>query len=129
MGIFNKWKSTGTGTLNVEEIKVATTIIISSYNDGSGAGPRCVKWYFLVREINGKYHEIFSDKQIEKEEDTQHNGFTSQSFDTPHIQKLEPLTQYLRNPKKKVIELQLLFDFILDMNVQERLSTSEESKD
>lgn len=129
MGIFSKRKSTGTGTLKIEEVKVATTIIISSYNDGSGLGPRRVKWYFLVREVNGKYHEIFSDKQIEKEEDTHHNGFTSQSFDTPYIQKLEPLTQYLRNPKTKVIELQLLFDFILDMNVQEQLGTSEESED
>ena len=129
MGIFSKRKSTETATLNVEEVNIATTFIISSYNDGSGAGPRCVKWYFLVREVNGKYHEIFSNKQIEKEEDTHHNGFTSQSFDTPYIQKLEPLTQYLRNPKKKVIELQLLFDFILNMNVQEQLGTSEESDD
>ena len=129
MSIFSKRKSTKTATLNVEEINIATTIIISSYNDGSGAGPRCVKWYFLVREVNGKYYEIFSNKQIEKEEDTHHNGFTSRSFDTPYIQKLEPLTQYLRNPKKKVIELQLLFDFILDINVKEQLCTSEESVD
>lgn len=128
MGIFSNRKSAGACTLKVEDVKVATTIIISSYNDGSGAGPRCVKWYFLVREVNGKYYEIFSDKQIEKEEDAYHNGFTSQSFDTPYIQKLKPLTQYLRNPKKKVIELQQLFDFILDMNVQERLGTSEESQ-
>lgn len=129
MGIFIKRKSTRIGTLKVEEVKVATTIIISSYNDGSGASPRCVKWYFLVREVNGKYHEIFSDKQIEKEEDTYRNGFISQNFDTPYIRKLEPLTQYLRNPKEKVIEVQLLFDFILDMNVQERLGTSKERED
>ena len=129
MGIFSKRKLTETATLNVEEVNIATTIIVSSYNDGSGVGPRCVKWYFLVREVNGKYYEIFSNKQIEKEEDTHHNEFTSQSFDTPYIQKLEPLTQYLRNPKKKVIELQLLFDFILDINVQEQLRTSEESVD
>lgn len=125
MGIFSKRKSTGTGTLKVEEVKVATTII----NYGSEAGSRFVKWYFLVREVNGKYYEIFSDKQIDKEEDTHHNGFTIQSFETPYIQKLEPLTRYLRNPKKKVIELQLLFDFILDMNVQEQLGTSEERED
>ena len=85
-----------------------------------------MKWYFPVREVNGKYYEIFSDKQIEKEEDENHNGFTSQNFDTLYIQKLEPLTQYLRNP---VIEVQLLFEFILDMNVQERLATFKECED
>ena len=44
MGIFIKRKSTRIGTLKVEEVKVAITIIISSYNDGSGASPSCVKW-------------------------------------------------------------------------------------
>lgn len=129
MSIFSKRKSTEAATLNVEEVNIATTIIISSYNDGSGTAPRCVKWYFLVREVNGKYYEIFSNKQIEKEEDTHHNGFTSQNFDTPYIQKLEPLTQYLKSSNKKVIELQLLFDFILNINVQEQLRTSEKSVD
>ena len=99
-----------TVTLKIEEVKVATTTIISSYNDETGAGPRCVRWYFLVREVNKNYYEIFSNKQIEKEPDTYHDGFTSNNFDTPYIEKLEPLTEYLRNPKKKVIELQLLFD-------------------
>lgn len=37
--------------------------------------------------------------------------------------KVEPLSEYLKNPNKKVIDIQLLFDFILDMNVQEHLRT------
>lgn len=122
--IFNKRRVTKIATL-----KVATTIIFSSCDDGSGAGPRCVKWYFLVRELNGKYYEIFSNKQLEKEADTHHDGCTSKKFDTPYIEKLEPLTEYLKNPKKKVIDLQLLFEFILEMNVQEQVSTSKDNKD
>ena len=129
MAFFKRRKVNSTGTFNVEELKVATTIIISSCGYGSGLGPRCVKWYFLVREVNGKYHEIFSDKQIEKESDTHHDGFVSQSFNTPYIERLEPLTDYLKNPKKKVIELELLFDFILNMNVQGVLETFGESED
>ena len=41
MGIFKNKK-------RVEKVKVATTGIVSSYDDGSGLGPRCLKWYFLV---------------------------------------------------------------------------------
>lgn len=121
MAFFNKRKEAGKGKLKVEEIKVATTIIFSNYNDGTGACPRYVKWYLLVREINGKYHEIFSDKQIEMETSTYHDGFTSLDFNTPYIRKLEPLAEYLINPNEKVISLQVLFDFMLDMNVSERL--------
>lgn len=123
---FFKRKEEKTEKIRVEEVKVATTMIISSYNDESGLGPRCVTWYFLVREVNGKYYEIFSDKQIERESDTHHDGFCSQKFNTPYIEKLDPLSDYLREKNKKDIELQLLFDFILEMNVIERLKTSEE---
>ena len=129
MAFFNKRKGTSTGIVKVEDVKVATITIISSYDDGSGVIPRCVKCYFLVREENGKYHEIFSDKQFEKESDTHHDGDASQNFDIPYIQKLEPLAEYLRNPNEKVIELQLLFNFILDMNVQEILKSFDESND
>ncbi len=123
MAFFDKRKAASVSNLKIENVKVATTTIISSYNDGDGAGPRCVKWYFLVREENGKYYEIFSDRQIEKETDTHHDGYVSQKLDTPYIEKLEPLAEYLRDSNKKVIESQLLFDFILGMNVQKRLET------
>ena len=88
-----------------------------------------MKWYFLVREVDGKYHEIFSNKQIEEETDTNCDGFVSQNFDTPYIEKLEPLTEYLRNSNIKVIKLQLLFDFILNMNVREKLGAFDENED
>lgn len=115
--------------IKVEEIKVATISIISSHDNGSGAGPLCVKGYFLVHEVKGKYYEIFSNKQIEKASDTHNDRFMYLNFDTPYIEKLEPLTDYLRNPKKKVIDLVLLFDFILEMNVFERLGVFDERED
>lgn len=108
--------------VKVEDVKIATTNITSSYDDGSGLGLRCVKWYFLVHEIDGKYYEIFSNKRIKEEVDTQ---VTYQTFDTPYIEKVEPLREYLKNPNKKVIDVQLLFDFVLDMNVQEQLRNKE----
>ena len=111
--------------VKVEDVKIATTNITSSYDDGSGLGPRCVKWYFLVHEIDGKYYEIFSNKRIKEEVDTHNDGVTYQTFDTPYIEKVEPLREYLKNPNKKVIDVQLLFDFVLDMNVQEQLRNKE----
>lgn len=111
--------------VKVEDVKIATTNITSSYDDGSGLGPRCVKWYFLVHEIDGKYYEIFSNKRIKEKVDTHNDGVTYQTFDTPYIEKVEPLREYLKNPNKKVIDVQLLFDFVLDMNVQEQLRNKE----
>lgn len=111
--------------VKVEDVKIATTNITSSYDDGSGLGPRCVKWYFLVHEIDGKYYEIFSNKRIKEEVDTRNDGVTYQTFDTPYIEKVEPLREYLKNPNKKVIDVQLLFDFVLDMNVLEQLRNKE----
>ena len=110
--------------VKVEDVKIATTNITSSYDDGSGLGPRCVKWYFLVHEIDGKYYEIFSNKRIKEEVDT-NDGVRYQTFNTPYIEKVEPLREYLKNPNKMVIDVQLLFDFVLIMNVQEQLRNKE----
>lgn len=115
-------------TLRVSEIKVATTTIVSSYVDNSWNGPKCVKWYFLVREVDGEFYEIFSNRKIEKDEDSHHNECIIKDFDRPYITEVEPLTNYLRNPNIDVIESQLLFDFILMMNVHESLKTFEENK-
>lgn len=57
--------------------------------------------------------------EVEKALDTCHKGTTHKTFNTPYIEKLEPLSKFLKNPEEKLIELDILFDFILDMNVQE----------
>lgn len=123
MTFFNKHRLVRVGPL-----KVATTIITSSYYDGSGAGARRVKWYFIVREVNGKYYDVFSNSQILKESDTHNHGSTIKKFDTPYIEELEPVTKYLRNPNKKFITSQCLFEFIIHMNAQQILLALDKNK-
>lgn len=43
----------------------------------------------------------------------------SKKFNVPYITKVEMLTEYLRDQTMKTIKLELLFDFITDMNVTE----------
>ena len=118
MTFFKRKTSTNPSTLvNVEDVYVATTTITSSHNDGTGGGPRCVTWYFLVKLENNEYHELFAGKKLEKEEDTHKNDMVVASFDTPYIKKVEPLTEYLRDKSEKKMNIQLLFDFITNMNV------------
>ena len=104
--------------VNVEDVYIAKTTITSSYNDGTGLGPRCVTWYFLVRLKNNGYHELFAGKRLEKVEDSQQeNNMVFEVFDIPYIQEVEPLMKYLKDESQKKISLQLLFDFINNMNV------------
>ena len=49
MGIFTKTKK----KFRTKDVRVATTIITSSYSDGSGNEPRCITWYFLVHKVRG----------------------------------------------------------------------------
>lgn len=50
------------------------SFLTSSYNDGSGLGPRCVTVYLLARQENKVYYELFTDKKIEKESDMHSDG-------------------------------------------------------
>ena len=111
-----KRKGTINANVKVADIYVITSEIISSYNDGSDCGPRCVSMYFLAKCEDDEYYELFSGKKLEKEKQTE-DGFLSQNFDTPYVKKAEPLNKYLRNPNKVTIDIQSLFDFITKMNV------------
>lgn len=130
MAFFKRKKSTNPNTLvNVEDVYVAKTTITSSHNDGSGWGPKCVTWYFLVKLENNEYHELFAGKKIEKEEDTHKDGMVFANFDTPYIEKIEPLTEYLRDKSEKKMNIQLLFDFITNMNVLNSLGAFEDDQE
>ena len=48
--------------VKVADVFVATSEIISSHNDGTGCGPRCVTMYFLAKCEDGEYYELFSGK-------------------------------------------------------------------
>lgn len=103
--------------VNVEDVYLATTTIVSSYNDGFGFGPRCVTCYLLVRLENNEYYELFAGKKIQKEEDTHEDGIGSHYFDVPYIEKVKPLKDYLRDKTKLEIDIQELFDFVIKKNV------------
>ena len=115
-------------TINVEKVYVATTNITSSYHNATVGSPMCITWYFLARLENTEYHELFSDKKIEKEENLHKNGVVTASFDTPYITKIEPLKEYLKDIKAKTIDTQLLFDFITKMNVLSTISAFNDTK-
>ena len=115
-----------TDKLPVKDIKFATCNITSSYSHAFADSPMCLKWYFLVHELDGAWYEIFSGKKIEKESDAHHDGFVSKNFDTPYIEKLEPLSEYLSDPNEELIDKGLLFDFVLLMNVRQNLTNTEE---
>ena len=129
MAFFKRNASTNSSTLvNVKDVYVATTTITSSYNDGSGMGPRCVTWYFLIKLENNEYHELFSGKKIERNENTHNEDVSVAHFDTPYIEKTEPLTKFLRDKSKKEMEIQLLFDFITNMNVMNFMGAFKDDK-
>ena len=102
--------------VKVADVYVVTSEIISSYDDKTGGGPRCVTMYYLARCEYGEYYELFSGKKLEKEKQPK-NDFLSLTFDTPYVKKAKPLIEYLRNPNKVTIDIQALFDFITQMNV------------
>mgnify|MGYP004672966905 FL=1 len=127
---FFRRKRKGTINTNVEvaDIYVVTSMIISNHNDGTGVGPRCVTMYFLAKCEEGEYYELFSGKRLEKEKQPE-DGFLAQTFNTPYVEKAEPLTKYLKNPQKVIIDIQSLFDFILQMNVLGELGAFSEEDD
>lgn len=135
MGIFTRKrkpadneKMANNPNVNIADVLVITTEVISSYNDGAGFGPRCVTMYFLAKCENEEYYELFSGKKLEKETQSE-KGFISQTFDTPYVKKAEYLTKYLRNPDKKTMDIHSLFDFITVMNVYGRLGAFSDSEE
>ena len=107
--------------LKVSDIKVAKATIMLSEKDVTGfEGIRCEECYLLVKKVNGKYYEIFSNKQIKKFGYEESKGYLYEFFDTPYIESIIPLREYMTNPQENTVEADLLFDFILNMNLRNR---------
>lgn len=96
--------------VNCSEIFVAKTTICSSFLDPHGGGPLTLKKYFLVTEKDGKYFELFSGVELKKESDIHSNGFAVRFKNTPYIENITPLVQYLRdeNLKLSVMKIYLI---------------------
>lgn len=121
MEIFKKIKK-----VRCNNVYVLTTEIVSNYDDGSGWGPQVVTLYYLGTKKKDEYYELFSGVKLEKNKN-------SKTFNKPYITKVEPLNEYLKDEEMKTIKLELLFDFITDMNVtkivSQRSSDSEEEEE
>ena len=113
--------------VKVEEVYVVKTYIVSSYDDGTEGSPRCVTLYFLAKCNNGEYYELFSNKKLERE--GAHDGiFAFGYFDRPYVVKAEPLSNYLEKKDTKEMDIQTLFDFIVNMNVLGKLGGLKDSE-
>lgn len=116
--------------VNCSEIFVAKTTICSSFLDPHGGGPLTLEKYFLVTEKDGKYFELFSGLELKKESDIHSNGFAVSFKNTPYIENITPLVQYLRDETLKTLLKTLsyenLFDFITTINVELILSSKKE---
>lgn len=106
----NKTESGVPKKYHIEEVYVLKTYIVSDINDGTGAGPRCITCYFLAKEEEEKYFELFSNVEIKKE---------SSYFNEPVIEEVKPLTDYISNEyKERTTKSKLLFDFLLHLNME-----------
>lgn len=105
---------------NPQDIFRLTTEITSIYNDGSGLGPRIITEYYLATKEDEDFYELFSKVKIEKEEDTHSEEFCCKNFNTPYITQVEPLTDYVKDPNKK-LSADLLFAFITEVNADKRI--------
>lgn len=112
--------------VNCSEIFVAKTTICSSFLDPHGGGPLTLEKYFLVTEKDGKYFELFSGVELKKESDIHSNGFAFSFKNTPYIENVTPLVQYLRDKTLKTVSYESLFDFITSINVELILSSKKE---
>lgn len=109
MRLFKKERKE-TSKVKVADIFVIKTNLISSYNDGSGAGPSCVTQYFLAKIKNEEICELFSGTVLEKEN-------KNKNMDTYYVEQSKPLKQFLKNKKIDEVDTEELFNFINNMNV------------
>ena len=108
---------------------VCKVSLTSNYDDGSGLGPQCVDFFLLAKLENQEYSELFSGKTLELEKDCHKDDFTFKKFNTIYIEEVRPLRDYLINDSLQIIDIQDLFDFIVDYNVSTYLgSTAEEEE-
>lgn len=117
MAFFKRKVKDSTTLVNVEDVYLATTTIISSFLDSGGYGPVCLTYYFLVRLESDGYHELFSGIKIDESNDDEVAAHT----DKPYIEQVEPMIKYLRDKSQKKISTDLLFHFIVNQNVSNHL--------
>lgn len=117
---FKKKKSTeNKNMISLENVYLVQTLIVSNLDDESGFGPRTMDMYFLARCIDGKYNELFSERELYKNEDT-----NMRYFNKPYITKEASLKSFLVDPDAKSMERSILFDYITEINVNSHFGVS-----
>ena len=84
------------------------------------------QYFSKLKEKDGKYFELFSGVELKKESDIHSNGFAFRFKNTPYIENITPLVQYLRDKTLKTLSYENLFDFITSINVELILSSKKE---
>lgn len=107
------------------EIYLLTTTIKSCYDDGTGIA-KSVEQYYLAKMEEGKYYEIFSGVEI-KCADSSTEGYVVGEFNTPTIKKIEPFTEYVKDPNKK-LSTENLFYFITTINAAKIIEENTKKK-
>lgn len=123
-------------SVNIKNVYVAEADIISSYNDGTGTGPKMCTSFFLVTRKKDKvlpafdkFYELFSGKQLKSEAENNAARIFVKNFDTPYVVKITPLREFLVHPNKKKMNIELLFDFITKMNADNSLGAFDEKNE
>lgn len=88
---------------------VLTTTIVPDYDEKVGN----ITYYFLATKREEEYYELFSDMKLEKYSDKD----TTKQLGKPYIKKVEPIKEYMMDKKAKKIKSNLLFEFIISINV------------
>ena len=122
--------------VKIENVYVAEADTISSYNDGTGTGPKISTSFFLVTRKKDKvlpafdkFYELFSGKQLKSEAENNAARIFVKTFDTPYVVKVTPLKDFLVHPEKKKMNVELLFDFITKMNIDNSLGAFDEENE
>ena len=63
------------------------------------------------------------------EKDCHKDGFTFKNFNTIYIEEVKPLRDYLINESLQLIDIQSLFDFIVNYNVLIYLDSLDEKEE
>lgn len=83
----------------------------------------------MAKLENEKYYELFSGKNLEMEKDCHKDGFTFKNFNTIYIEEVRPLRDYLINESLQIIDIQDLFDFIVNYNILIYLDSLDEKEE
>ena len=101
------------------ELYLVKAEIMPSCNIGTWREAQYVTQYFLAKQKENKYYELFSGEPLEIKEEGSKNNLS----DVPYIEEVNPLSQYFYNDELTDSEL---FSYIIKTNAVNQLKMSKE---